>query len=134
MDESRVDEELERELSVTTLHLLVQTTLDAINTTSMELGMLEEMVAKKVPLQGTPKPGEEDTARVEAARPKSRPTAWSGPLLSESGAPLRPFIITNQRQALQDRVFRPGHSLPTMSVEEYLDREFQRGNVLSGGT
>jgi immunoglobulin-binding protein 1 len=30
-------------------------------------------------------------------------------------------------------VFGPGHNLPTMSIDEYLQIERERGNILSGG-
>ena len=42
--------------------------------------------------------------------------------------------MITKREALQKQVFRPGHNLPTMTIEEYLDLEIARGNVLSGGT
>lgn len=70
-------------------------------------------------------------ARVDTARP-----GWeaSGPLLDPKGKVRRPFVITNQRAEMMRGVFRPGHSLPTMTVEEYLQQEMERGNFLSGGT
>jgi hypothetical protein len=49
--------------------------------------------------------------------------------------PLRPFVISNRgREEIQKQVFRPGHNLPTMTIDEYLELERQRGNILSGGT
>lgn len=51
-------------------------------------------------------------------------------LLDSKGRVQRPFVITS-RQDVQKTVFRPGHSLPTMSIDEYLDREMERGNFLS---
>ncbi|GJJ68196.1 immunoglobulin-binding protein 1 [Entomortierella parvispora] len=58
----------------------------------------------------------------------------TGPLMDPKGRPLRPFVITNKKAEMMKGVFRPGHSLPTMSIEEYLDQEIERGNFLSGGT
>ncbi|KAG0048469.1 hypothetical protein BGZ83_006585 [Gryganskiella cystojenkinii] len=58
----------------------------------------------------------------------------TGPLMDPQGRPLRPFVITNKKTEMMKGVFRPGHSLPTMSIEEYLDQEIERGNFLSGGT
>jgi immunoglobulin-binding protein 1 len=46
---------------------------------------------------------------------------------------MRNFVIVNNRQRLHEAVFGPDHALPTMSIDEYLSREAQRGNVLSGG-
>ena len=51
--------------------------------------------------------------------------------------PLRPFMIlpsnAAERARLQAQVFQAGHRLPTMSVEEYLRIEQERGNIISGG-
>src|SRR5690606_21764862 len=58
----------------------------------------------------------------------------TGPLMDTQGRPLRPFVITNKRQELMKGVFRPGHNLPTMTIDEYLEQEGRRGNILSGGT
>lgn len=60
-------------------------------------------------------------------------SAFSGPLLSKSGKPLRPFTLTSDRQELQKGVFRPGHNLPTMSIDEYLEEERRRGGIIEGG-
>ncbi|KAI9293989.1 TAP42-like protein [Neoconidiobolus thromboides FSU 785] len=54
-------------------------------------------------------------------------------LLDKNGKPLRPFVITSKQQEIRDGVFRPGHNLPTMTVDEYLQLEMERGNFLSGG-
>ncbi|KAG0352988.1 hypothetical protein BG005_007635 [Podila minutissima] len=59
-------------------------------------------------------------------------TIWNatGPLMDPQGRPLRPFMITNKRNEMMKGVFRPGHNLPTMTIEEYLDQEMERGNFL----
>jgi len=56
-----------------------------------------------------------------------------GPLLSSSGKPLQPFTLTDKRTQLQQGVFKPGHSLPTMSIDEYLEEERRRGGIIDGG-
>ncbi|KAG1782321.1 TAP42-like protein [Suillus placidus] len=65
------------------------------------------------------------------------PVGESGPLLDSSGKPLRPFTIlpagVSDRARLQSQVFGPGHRLPTMSIDEYLKIEQERGNILTGG-
>ena len=38
-----------------------------------------------------------------------------------------------ERARLQAEVFRADHRLPTMSVDEYLEEERRRGNIISGG-
>jgi immunoglobulin-binding protein 1 len=56
-----------------------------------------------------------------------------GPLLSKEGKPLQPFTITDRRTQLRQEVFRPGHSLPTMTIEDYLEEEKRRGGIIDGG-
>ncbi|THU99050.1 hypothetical protein K435DRAFT_964626 [Dendrothele bispora CBS 962.96] len=64
-------------------------------------------------------------------------TASQGPLLDQSGKPLRPFTIlpsgTSDRARLQSQVFRPDHNLPTMTIDEYLEIERERGRIITGG-
>lgn len=59
--------------------------------------------------------------------------ANKAPLLSSSGKPLRPFTLVGARQEMARGVFRPGHNLPTMSIDEYLEEEKRRGNFIEGG-
>lgn len=56
---------------------------------------------------------------------------------SQGLQPLRPFTIlpsdAADRARLQAQVFGPGHRLPTMSIDEYLQIERERGNIITGG-
>ena len=75
------------------------------------------------------------------------PSSLTGPaephqLIDKSGRVLRPFTILpstsaqnslNTRLRLQDQVFQPGHNLPSMSIDDYLSIEAERGNILQGG-
>lgn len=53
--------------------------------------------------------------------------------------PLQPFTILpsgaggDDRTRLRGQVFQPDHRLPTMTIDEYLEIERQRGNILTGG-
>ena len=38
-----------------------------------------------------------------------------------------------ERARLQAQVFQAGHRLPTMSIDEYLQIEQERGNIITGG-
>ena len=90
---------------------------------------------------------------LDAPRPTGGPDG-KGPVLDASGKvcaddacshlfvhpydqPLRPFTIlpagANDRARLQAQVFAPDHRLPTMTVDEYLEIERQRGYMISGG-
>ena len=57
----------------------------------------------------------------------------AGPILSKDGKPLKPFTLLGSRQRLRDGVFRPDHSLPTMTIDEYLEEEKRRGGMVEGG-
>lgn len=57
----------------------------------------------------------------------------AGPILSKDGKPLKPFTLLGSRQRLRDGVFRPDHSLPTMTIDEYLAEEKRRGGMIDGG-
>lgn len=60
-------------------------------------------------------------------------------LISGGGRVMRPFTILpstkqmSDRERLKGEVFRNGHRLPTMTIDEYLDEERSRGNVITGG-
>ena len=58
---------------------------------------------------------------------------YSGPILSSDGKPMRPFTLLDNRQTLKKNVFRPVHSLPTMTIDEYLEEEKRRGGIIEGG-
>ncbi|MCJ1378575.1 hypothetical protein MMC17_001674 [Xylographa soralifera] len=57
----------------------------------------------------------------------------AGPILSKEGKPLKPFTLLDNRQRLRNGVFRPDHSLPTMTIDEYLAEEKRRGGIIEGG-
>ncbi len=51
----------------------------------------------------------------------------SGPLLNQQGKLLRPFTLLSKNQR---DIFKPFHSLPTMTIDEYIDEEIERGGIL----
>ncbi|KAF5380918.1 hypothetical protein D9615_004167 [Tricholomella constricta] len=77
-----------------------------------------------------------DMWKLDAPRSSLGPDG-KGPLLDPSGKPLRPFTIlpsdAADRARIQAQVFGPGHRLPTMSIDEYLQIERERGNIITGG-
>ncbi|KAF8559702.1 TAP42-like protein [Imleria badia] len=74
---------------------------------------------------------QEDTWKIDAAPELPN----KGPLLDPHGKPLQPFTILpasgSDRTRLHAQVFGPGHRLPTMTIDEYLEIERQRGGILS---
>lgn len=45
----------------------------------------------------------------------------------------KPFKLVKDRKNVAEGVFKYGHNLPTMTIEEYLELERRRGNIISGG-
>ncbi|KAF9110411.1 hypothetical protein BGX27_006370 [Mortierella sp. AM989] len=137
--EGELSSELEdkfRDFVLLHLQFAIFQTMEQLVGIQQEIPMLKQMHERKAAESAgdtrVSNRSNEDTrdARVDDSR------IWNatGPLMDPSGRPLRPFVITNKRTEMMEGVFRPGHSLPTMSVEEYLHQEMERGNFLSGGT
>ncbi|KAH9981740.1 TAP42-like protein [Russula compacta] len=75
---------------------------------------------------------------LDAPRAAGTGARRDGPLLDSAGKPLQPFTILpsgtgSDRARLREQVFQPDHRLPTMTIDEYLEIERQRGNILTGG-
>ncbi|KAJ3171820.1 hypothetical protein HK101_011225 [Irineochytrium annulatum] len=123
-DDESVDEELLREALLTTLQLSIQKAMEEMRSAMDEVALLEAHRAK-----GATGVNVEDIENRLDRLDVSKPTA----LLSKDGKPLQPFIITSRKDLLS-QVFRPGHNLPTMSIDQFLENEIARGNFLQGGT
>ncbi|KAJ1974803.1 Type 2A phosphatase-associated protein 42 [Dimargaris verticillata] len=74
-----------------------------------------------------------DHDRLDMDRDRGRLTERTGPLLSDKSQVRRPFVITNKREELRAGVFKPSWRLPTMSVDQYLELERERGGIIEGG-
>ncbi|PGH26985.1 hypothetical protein AJ80_01369 [Polytolypa hystricis UAMH7299] len=134
------DDELARKLYFAEIGLYTHQTFQALDLLSQELSILSLMAAA-TPSRG---PAVENDARRRREQDKSgyserldtgpgQRVRQGGPLLTKSGVPLQPFVLTNKRTELQKGVFRSGHNLPTMSIDEYLEEEKRRGGIIEGG-
>ncbi|KAL1944802.1 hypothetical protein VTO73DRAFT_3232 [Trametes versicolor] len=135
-------EEVLRDAVILLLRLIYAEAQTQLERTNEELELLRN--APTLPPQRLPvedarlgkKPETDDMWRLDGPLNKGGPDG-KGPLLDQQGKPLRPFVLLGQNAAdrarLQAQVFQPGHRLPTMSVDEYLQIEQQRGNVITGG-
>ncbi|KAI1092695.1 type 2A phosphatase-associated protein 42 [Rostrohypoxylon terebratum] len=136
------DEDAVRELYLTNIAFCTHMAFQGLEGINREMEILAQA---PLPLMPTLSTVEDDERRRKASLDK---VAYSerldtplnglssmnkGPLLSKEGKPLRPFTLTSNRQELQQGVFRPGHNLPTMSIDEYLEEERRRGNIIEGG-
>ncbi|KAI9488437.1 TAP42-like protein [Zychaea mexicana] len=126
-------DDMERDLVQAAIQLYIIKALQHLRAIDQELVMVKEMETMA-----------EDRRRMvsgsqqDEPQPRDRripPPTWGRdkPLMNKQGKPLQPFVITNKRQQLKDQVFRPGHSLPTMTIDEYLQQEEERGNIIKGG-
>lgn len=136
------DEDRARSLFLANLSLMTHDAFKSLESLQLELKLLT--LAKSNP---PPPPAERDehdlrtpkSQRVESV-PSFNPSGSKlaiGQLLSSSGRPLQPITILGDRtdrQARMKGVFRPGHNLPTMTIDEYLEEEKRRGGIISGGT
>jgi hypothetical protein len=73
------------------------------------------------------------STRVDPSLSQLLRSGNAGPILSKEGKPLKPFTLLNSRQTVRDGVFRSGHNLPTMTIDEYLEEEKRRGGIIDGG-
>ncbi|KAF9540751.1 hypothetical protein EC957_003769 [Mortierella hygrophila] len=136
--EGELSSELEdqyRDFVLLHLQYAIFQTMEQLVGIQQEIPMLQQMAERRA-AQGSNDNRAANRASDDASDGKVDSTIWNatGPLMDPQGRPLRPFMITNKRAEMMKGVFRPGHSLPTMSIEEYLDQEMERGNFLSGGT
>ncbi|KAJ2788012.1 Type 2A phosphatase-associated protein 42 [Coemansia interrupta] len=136
-------EEVEREHAVKLIELKVHQVIDDIDMLHSEIEMAKQMEAMK--LRNNDQDKRDGSTLKEDKEPEWRLDSQSysqidprtgkavHPILNSSGQPMRPFILTNDRQRIKDSVFRPDWALPTMTVDEYLQQEQERGNIISGG-
>jgi hypothetical protein len=147
------DEDLVREVHLAHLNYSAHMTFQALDGLNREFEILA-MAPPTPPPRGPNPQEEEDTRRRQRGtagglgdnnnnnnadysdrldQPLRSLQNPGGPLLSRQGKPLQPFTLLGNRQELAKGVFRPGHNLPTMTIDEYLDEEMRRGGIIEGG-
>ncbi|KAH6660430.1 TAP42-like protein [Truncatella angustata] len=135
------DEEAVRELYLAELALCTRQAFQGLEHLNLEMEMLNLAPTPLIPFRTTVEEDERRRRSPEGTDHSERldqplrrlQSAFNGPVLSRTGKPLRPFTLTNERQDIQKGVFRPGHNLPTMSIDEYLEEERRRGGMIEGG-
>ncbi|KAF5373588.1 hypothetical protein D9758_000807 [Tetrapyrgos nigripes] len=152
-EEEEDDSETDEILRSTTLLLLRLCFAQANSQLQMMDQELQLLKSAPPPITYSPRPEEARRREEEDRRRRQKESedgTWKvdqpmtalganaqGPLLDPSGKPLRPFTIlpsgASDRARLQAQVFRPDHNLPTMSIDDYLEIERQRGKFISGG-
>lgn len=131
------DDDLHRRLQLTQIEFCLHQTFQSLESIAQELHILSRAPPP-------PPPGQEHApSDIRQRRTFNQgysdrldgplSAGLSGPMLSKDGKPLRPFTLLNTRQTMKAGVFRPDHSLPTMTIDEYLDEEKRRGGMIEGG-
>ena len=133
------DDQVVRDLNLTNITFMVHQTFQSLESLAQELHIIS--LAPPAPPAGQharPQDGREDdrdkdgySERLDGQLGGLR--GYSGPILSSDGKPMRPFTLLDTRQTLTKNVFRPDHSLPTMTIDEYLEEEKRRGGIIEGG-
>ncbi|RMZ79095.1 hypothetical protein DV738_g3430, partial [Chaetothyriales sp. CBS 135597] len=134
----RVDDEVIRSLYLAEIALHVHQSFQSLDMISQELSILaqiqhEPVVARPVQDDRTQQRSDGYSERLDGPGTMGGLGRRGGPLLDGKGKPLQPFTILGKRSQLQKGVFRPGHNLPTMSIDEYLEEERRRGGIIEGG-
>lgn len=131
------DDDMYRRLQLTQIEFCVHNTFQSLESIAQELHILS--LAPPPPPPGQQPPNRDERERRLAADGYSErldgpmSAGLTGPMLSKDGKPLRPFTLLDTRQRMQNGVFRPDHSLPTMTIDEYLEEERRRGGMIEGG-
>jgi len=133
-----LDEAELRKLQTASLSLAIMKSIQQVEMIELELDILSK----------APKPDENPVMHLtqdERSRDRGSRDGYSdkldnipstikgGPLLSQDGKPLRPFTLLDTRERLKQGVFKSGHNLPTMTIDEYLEEERKRGGIIEGG-
>ncbi|KAJ9158117.1 TAP42-like protein [Coniochaeta hoffmannii] len=141
-EEGLGDEEAVRAVHLAHLAYAAHMTFQALESLNRELDVLSQAPDPSVPVTAASSQDEDIrrrarkdegySDRLDGAAAMSL-TSSDGPLLSGQGKPLRPFTLLGNRAEIAKGVFRPGHNLPTMTIDEYLEEEKRRGGIIEGG-
>lgn len=135
-DNNTDDEETLRTLTLTKLKQLASQSWNQLEQILMEIDLLQNFTASAPQLESN-RP--ENNSQTEDAG-KEDPTGYTDkleslnkPLISKSGKVLRNFTLLDKKDQLKSKVFGYGQYGPTMTVEEFLAKEFEENRVLQGG-
>lgn len=131
-DFSSTDEEMYRNLLIMKLKSLSYSAFNDIEQILYEIELLQNFV-KMAPIENFHPDKKDQSTNADPTGFTERLETIDKPILSESGKVLRNFTLVNKRQQLQDKVKGYGQYGPTMTVEEFLQHEFESGRVLQGG-
>ena len=128
-----------RDLYLAEIAFDVHQAFQSLDMISQEIAILAQMQSQPVRSNGhapdtrTPQRSDGYSERVDSPGTMGGLGRRGGPLLDGKGKPMQPFTILDKRSEMRQGVFRSGHNLPTMSIDEYLDEERKRGGIIDGG-
>ncbi|KAK9247849.1 TAP42-like protein [Lipomyces tetrasporus] len=132
--EDDADDEVARELYLKQIALFVERAFDALQGLDSELEILAFAAARPVPPERQEPPVDESGTRNDDYSERvDAPLRNTQPMLSAEGKVNRPFTIVSSRDQIKKNVFKPDYVLPTMTIDEYLEEERRRGNIIEGG-
>ncbi|CAI4048007.1 Tap42p SKDI_13G1630 [Saccharomyces kudriavzevii IFO 1802] len=133
-DEDHDHDELLRELYLARLNQFSLETFNNIEQNLFEREMLCNF------LKNAPHEAQSSGTQIQNESSTDDPTGFTDklenikkPLMDKKGQVLRNFTLVDKRQQLQQKVRGYGQYGPTMSVEEFLDKELDDGRILQGG-
>ncbi|KAL4784927.1 TAP42-like protein [Aspergillus varians] len=136
------DEDDVRQLYLAEISLYTHQTFQSLDLLAQELSMLSMIRripprpenSQQIDLRGrTPGSDANYSERLDPPISQLLQGGKLGPILNKDGRPLQPFTLLDRRTQLRDGVFRSGHNLPTMTIDEYLEEEKKRGGIIQGG-
>lgn len=137
LDNDTDKDELLRELYIENIKQLSYSAFNEIEQILYESELLSNFVRNGPPAEIID--GDKNSSNTENQRRKDdtnytdRLESLNKPLLSKNGKILGNFTLVDKKTQLQNKVRGYGQYGPTMSVEEFLEKEWQEGRVLQGG-
>ncbi|THH12015.1 hypothetical protein EW145_g284 [Phellinidium pouzarii] len=132
-DDDDDNEDATRETTILLFRLQWAQTSAHLESISQELELLANAPPEETRNDQPRQQLADDTWKLDA--PTNSLLNQQGPLLDVSGKPMRPFTIlpagAGERARMQLEVFQSDHRLPTMGIDEYLEEERRRGNIIS---
>lgn len=132
-DDNEDTDDIERDWVMALIDLHVTRSLQHLHSIQQEMVMLKEMEVMRDNRMESKATTASSSSSLDSGSSARSNWGHDKPLLNKQGRPLQSFVITSKREQLKNQVFRPGWSLPTMTIEEYLQQEEERGNIIRGG-
>jgi hypothetical protein len=129
IEEWEDEESLLRDVFMCLVQYLCFRTVDEFASLKEEEKHLKRMLEESILNESRSANELDDSAKLDMSD-LGRGLPTTGPLLGKGGKPLRPFTLLSTRNEMAARVFQPGHRLPTMTIDEYIDAEISRGGIL----